>query len=653
MIKDSKKSREELLTEITELRLKLKAVEKQRIRSTQIVDTFIENEKYFRTLLENTNEGISIISLEGIFLFFSSSIKQILGYSSNGIIGLNIFDFTHPDDFSILSNMFDKLIKNPDTVQKIELKILHNDKSWRTIECFCKNHVNDPGISGIIMTFRDITEKINYSEHLNNMESQFRSLAENTPVGIFIFSENAILYANNMSEMITGFSKEELFKMSVIDLIHPEYKEVIKKNLESRIRGRSLPKRYEIKIIRKNGSLCWIDYSGSVINFGGKPVILGSVFDITNHKNLELALLDSREHIAVTLNSIADSVISTDENGRIVLLNQEAERTTGWTYSEAFGKPLNDILRFMEDSTHDPETNPIYKVLKKGSKVLLEKYILVSKNGDEIYIEGSCAPIHNTKGEITGIVLAFRDISKRLKMEDDIQRSHKLESIGVLTGGISHDFSNFLTIILGNVILAKMYAKPGDKISVKLTEAERAALRAKELTKKLLNFSTIGLPVKKLDSIEKAIRDSVQLALSGSNIDSEFLIADDLWPIKFDHDQMRQVIINLISNARNVMKKGKKITISASNILLEKDNQYSLTRGKYILISIKDEGPGISEENLKKIFDPYFSTTERDSYKGRGLGLTICYSIIKNHDGFITAESKMKEGSIFHIYLPV
>jgi two-component system cell cycle sensor histidine kinase/response regulator CckA len=222
----------------------------------------------------------------------------------------------------------------------------------------------------------------------------------------------------------------------------------------------------------------------------------------------------------------------------------------------------------------------------------------------------------------------------------------KLESLGVLAGGIAHDFNNLLMGILGNVSLAKMLGS--DEIKEILSEAEKASKKASRLTEQLLTFSKGGEPVKEKTSIDNVIRESAELILHGSNVKCQCKFPENLWKVKADKGQISQVIDNIVINADQAMPEGGRILITADNVVLKKGNKLSLPEGKYIKITIGDEGMGIPEEYLEKIFDPYFST----KLKGHGLGMTTVYSIIRKHEGNIKVESILGKGTTFYIYLP-
>ncbi len=240
------------------------------------------------------------------------------------------------------------------------------------------------------------------------------------------------------------------------------------------------------------------------------------------------------------------------------------------------------------------------------------------------------------------------DITDRRTMEEDLLKAKKLESVGLLAGGIAHDFNNLLVGILSNIELAKMKVINDSGAYERLTEAEQAAYRAKELTLQLLTFAKGGAPVKTVLAPGDLVREAVRLSLRGSNVKSDFFIPEDLWPVEADEGQLSQVINNVVLNADQAMPEGGTITVACENVVLGPSKVISLKEGKYVKVMIEDHGIGIAREHLSKIFDPYFTTKRR----GSGLGLSTAYSIVKKHDGMIVAESELGKGSRLQIYLP-
>jgi len=373
--------------------------------------------------------------------------------------------------------------------------------------------------------------------------------------------------------------------------------------------------------------------------------------ELVERKRAEEALAAEKEHLAVTLSSIGDGVITTDMGGHIVLINRAAEQLTGWTPRDVVGKPLVEVLPILQGKTRQPCENPVELAVKTGRVANLPGPVtLVGRDGSERVITGSGAPIRDQEGRLIGVVLVLQDITEKQRIEEERLKASKLESLGILAGGIAHDFNNILTAILMNLSLAKM-ALPAEKEAFKrLVEAEKASLRARDLTQQLLTFSKGGAPVKKTASILELIKDSANFALRGSKVRCEFSLLEDLWPVEIDQGQMSQVIHNLIINAQQAMPEGGTIQVKAENQVVEGGGELGggLRGGRYVKLSIADQGVGIAEEHLPKIFDPYFTTKP----KGSGLGLATTYSIIKRHGGHIRVVSKVGEGTTFYIYLP-
>lgn len=283
----------------------------------------------------------------------------------------------------------------------------------------------------------------------------------------------------------------------------------------------------------------------------------------------------------------------------------------------------------------------IIKALNTKSIILTEGEFSL-KNKQEYY-ELRVVPISDDE-----VIALVRNITDKKNSDEELLKLEKLNSIGTLAGGVAHDFNNMLTIILGNISLLKTDVNPKDKISKKLSNLERAVYQAKALTKQLLTFAKGNSPLKKVTYINDLIRESATLSLSGSNVACKMYIPKDLWPVEIDIGQISQVINNLVINSYQSMPNGGVITIRCKNIKLMDNEIISLPAGKYVSMAIKDQGCGISKDNLLKIFDPYFTTKET----GSGLGLASAYSIVKKHNGHIIVKSKVSKGSIFQIYLP-
>ncbi len=360
------------------------------------------------------------------------------------------------------------------------------------------------------------------------------------------------------------------------------------------------------------------------------------------------ALEEEKERLLVTIRSLSEGVITTDIDNNVLLMNPVAERLTGIDQHKAAGKPLNRILDLKDfNSGNNRQCNNIPLAGREVSA--REKGKLSSQNNNMEYIvECSSDPITNNNGDITGSVIVFRDITDEEFIEKELKKIQQLESLGLLAGGIAHDFNNILTSVLGNVNLAGLSTISNYDKEQCLQDAQNALLQARELTRQLLTFSKGGMPIKKTTSIKSIIEDSVNFILRGSNIISRLHFEDNLWNGIADRSQISQVIQNLIINAKQAMPHGGTIDIILKNVSIKEGNDLLLGEGDYIKIDLKDSGSGIDKNILPEIFNPYFTTKE----SGHGLGLSVVYSIITKHNGYIFVESEIGKGTIFSIYLP-
>jgi len=328
--------------------------------------------------------------------------------------------------------------------------------------------------------------------------------------------------------------------------------------------------------------------------------------------------------------------------GRFLEVNPAMVNITGYSRKELLQMNVSDLY------THPEERELVLEEVASGKRKVTREIYLRKKDGTEIVVSDAKVAMKDDASQILYFDGILEDITERRQLEEEHQKIEKLESIGTLAGGIAHDFNNLLTGIMGNIGLARRYAEPKSKAEERLLEAEKASLRAKDLTQQLLTFARGGAPVKKLVSIAELIQDSATFALRGSNVRCEFSLPDNLWSAEVDEGQMNQVISNLVINADEAMPEGGILNIGIKNRVVKTRNTLPLPEGNYVEITIEDHGVGISKEHLRKIFDPYFTTKQ----KGSGLGLSTAYSIIKNHGGYITAKSKLEVGTTFRIYLP-
>ncbi len=370
--------------------------------------------------------------------------------------------------------------------------------------------------------------------------------------------------------------------------------------------------------------------------------------EIEIHNETMGALRVSEERYRELADLLPQPVFEADTNGCLSFLNRAAFDAFGYVWRDIEdGLSLQRIFAGEEVAqlllASSPGTD--------GDRVDSAELTARRKDGSPFPVLVYTSPIMNEDRHegLRGIVI---DISEHKFMEGELLKAQKLESIGILAGGIAHDFNNLLTAILGNISLAHSLVGSESRLSKLMNDAEKASLQARNLTRQLISLVDDGAPLKCTSAIGEFIRDAAQLALSGSNVKCHFHLAENLWPLYCDPGQIHQLAASLVMNAKDFMPEGGMVEIGAANLEVAPGEVPSLKPGRYVKLSIKDHGVGIAAKDLPKVFDPYFSTKERGTQKGMGLGLTIAYAIIKRHEGHISIQSTPGMGTEVQVYLP-
>jgi PAS domain S-box-containing protein len=426
-----------------------------------------------------------------------------------------------------------------------------------------------------------------------------------------------------------------------------------------------------------------VEVNTRIMELGERKVLFSIVRDITERKRAEQALKEMNARLQTLIHAIPDMVFFKDVEGRHLLVNKAVMEVLGHSRDEILGKTVLDLMQPGPAAACRISDE---QAMQQNTPTHVEEHF-PGKDGSTRYYEFVKAPIFDSRNNCMGLVTIGRDITERKwvetelamhgdqlmlvveartrelteanaqlrkeiaereRMEEELIKVHKLESLGILAGGIAHDFNNLLTAILGNISMAVLDLDPAHPAQRQLSNAERASLRAQDLTQQLLTFSKGGAPVKKATSIGDLIRESAGFALRGSRVRCDISLSADLRLVDADEGQMSQVLHNLLINADQAMPSGGVIAVCAENVDLAAGSATLLAPGAYVKITIQDSGIGIPREHLTKIFDPFFTTKQR----GSGLGLSTTYSIIKKHDGSIAVNSSPGGGTLVTILLP-
>ncbi len=620
------------------------------------------NEEQLKLAIEGSGVGLWDWNVRTGELQYNERWAEMIGYTMEELSPTSIDtwrNLVHPDDRVRSDVLLRRHFTGELPVYECEERMKHKDGHWvwildRGAVSHWDEEKNPVRMAG---THLDITDR-KRSEEMLQKRAELLSLSQQAArMGVYDWDlvSNREHWTPEMRDLMGMQTDPQTnYRESWFAHIHPEDRVRSESAFREWINsGRQEEMREEYRIIR-NGEVRWIEARGRIIvDPAGKALrMIGTNMDITERKRSEQLMAQEKERLSVTLRSIGDGVITTDIHGNVSLLNKAAETMTGWQSEEAIGRPLTEIFVIINEHTRKACRNPVEAVLQTGDIVELANHTcLIAKDGQERVIADSGAPIQDSNGRVIGVVLVFRDMTEKQRLNDSLQRAQKLESLGMLAGGIAHDFNNLLSGIFGNVEMARESLTGGkaDQAPKYLTKALGVFERARGLTQQLLTFSKGGSPIRKTIPLAPLVRNSVLFALSGSNVSCRLEIADDLWHCDCDENQIGQVIDNIIINAKQAMPLGGQIVIIGENVCLEPGRGGTSSRvGNFVRISIQDQGIGMPREILSRIFDPFFSTKEA----GHGLGLATAFSIIQHHDGWIDVESQPGKGSAFNLFLP-
>ncbi len=639
-------------------------------------------EQKYEDLVELSDDIISLSDKHGRLFFLNNAGYRLLERTPQEVLGKPFTELIHPDDrekaLEVHRDLEESFVETDNFQNRYITKngkiipTLHNVRALR----------RDTGeFIGAQWIARDITKLKESEEGLKRAiawaeDEKARSEAILAAVsdGISIQDRNlTVIYQNRSQKILTGEKVGQLCHRAYAEAENAcpgcPVLEVLKDGKTHTVE----------KTTEKNGMTQTLEIKASPFTDSTGNIVAGIevVRDITERKKSEQQL----KFYSAAIEEAMDGIQIVSLDGLVIYSNKAVKEIYGYSPEELIGKHVNEmnadkefagriiIPSILKDGRWSGELMVVHKSGKSfpiwlatslvkddmGKPIALVgiiKDITERKHAEDIlkrHHEQLMKIVEERTSELTIVNESLRrEIADREKMEQELLKTQKLESIGILAGGIAHDFNNLLASIMGNVSLAMLDLNPSSDTYRQLDAAERASLRAQDLTRQLLTFSKGGTPVKRITMIPELIREAAGFAIRGSRVRCEFSFTSDLWLVDVDEGQISQAIHNLVINADHAMPEGGTITIRCDNMVVDSRCGLPLTPGDYVKITIHDSGIGILKEHLPKIFDPYFTTKQ----KGSGLGLATTYSIIKKHNGHIIAESALGSGTTFNIYLP-
>lgn len=621
----------------------------------------LESESRFRLLCEAAPLGVFLADTQGNCLFTNQYLQTVGGFSLEEALGDGFTRFIHPEDKERVIKEWIAAI-NVRGEYHGQYRFVRPDGTVRWVSTRTAPFIMDGVLAGNVGTIEDITERRQIEEALKGRETQLGEAQRTAHIGSWQFDlvTDKVMWSDELWR-IFGLTPRE-FGLSLdeyLAMVHRDDQYLVR-NLVAKFQEEKTDFAYDYRIVLPDGKVRFLRAQGrAILDEAGRLIrTMGTNQDITELKQAEEKQIESQQWLRAILTASRDGIIVEDD-GKVVYSNQSYAQMLGYDKPEEIvGLHISEILppEETERMTEFGEAR-----VRGESAPSIYEFQAKQKDGSLIRVEASVSS--SIIAGRTYISTAIRDVRERKQAEKDLaeseerlRQSQKMEAIGTLAGGVAHDFNNLLTVILGNIELAFGMMQPADPVGPRLVEVERAAKRAGVLTRQLLAFSRRQKMERRRINLNDTIGELIKLLhrIIGADVEVNLKTESDLSAIFADPAQIEQVVMNLAVNARDAMPLGGRLNIEISNVELDENYQRlypDVLLGRYVLITVSDNGTGMDEQTKARLFEPFFTTKEVG--RGTGLGLSMVYGIIKQNDGHINVYSELGHGTTFKLYLPI
>ncbi|MFH0784471.1 MAG: PAS domain S-box protein [Pseudomonadota bacterium] len=490
-----------------------------------------------------------------------------------------------------------------------------------------------------------LTENERACETLQDSEKRYRRLFESAKDGILILDADTgkVVDVNPFLMQLLGYSYNEFRGKHIWEI--GAFKDVAASKDAFKILQDNEYIRYEdLPLETRDGQLISVEFISNVYLVDHSKVIQCNIRDITAAKA-------ERKRLMAAIEQVGEAIVITNAQGIIQFVNSAFERTTGYSREEAVGQNPRILQSGKQDEL-------FYRNLWdtiSGGRTWAGRLVNKHKNGTLYTEETTISPVRDTSNQIVNYIAVKRDITSHLKLVAQFQQAQKMEAVGILAGGVAHDYNNMLSVILGYSELALNKINPSEPLYDDLQEIFKAAERSKDITRKLLAFARKQTIIPVMLDLNQNVENILKMLqrLIGEDIDLAWRPKIGLCPIKMDPVQVDQILANLCINARDAITDIGKITIETGTAFFDETycaDHAGFIAGEYVLLAVSDDGCGMDKETLDQIFEPFF--TSKGIGQGTGLGLSTVYGIVKQNNGFINVYSELGKGTTFRIYLP-
>jgi PAS domain S-box-containing protein len=592
-------------------------------------ETIRRSEEYFRSLIEHSAEVIDILNPDGVIRYTTPSVKRVLGFEPEEVIGRNVFELIHPDDRERSMYAFQRDLAIFDGSRTFEVRVQHRDGSWRWFEAAARNLLDNPSVGGIVVTSRDVTARREAAAELRRNNAILAAIPDAVVV---TDTDGRVTYWNHGAERLFGWSVDEVVGAVLHERVAEDVRSRFRCELERVLAGEEIAGEFED--IRKDGSRILTDTTISVIRDprGAPRAVLRIARDITEHRLM-----------GRVLEEMPEAVIFLDARNRIVSCNAATERTFGYAADELIGQPVE--LLSVEGDARAPAPVPDIIEATRRHGGWSGEVVRRRKDGSHIPVRLITGVVRDSDGRIIGQAGLLRDLTDEKRTEMQMRRAERMTSLGTLLGGLAHELNNPLTSIKSFaqlLLLDERSEEDRDGLEVIHQEADRAAQLVADLRLIARQTREMATPPREPVDLNEMVRSIVaprRAAALRFEIRAE--LQDGLAPVWADRLRVEQMIRQLVLNAEQAME-----SIDSDGELVIRTR----ASGGSAVIEVADTGPGIDAGDQERIFDPFWTTKEQG--EGIGLGLSMVHTVVTEHDGEIRVSSEPGSGATFVVELP-
>ena len=619
----------------------------------------------FLALVERSRDILVLIDPQGTVEYANRALEDLLGYRPTSVVGRSIFALLGDSEMQSLSEAVYRVVIESAPAMRLEQSVRDRRGAFHHFDVMVERAELEPATEVIVLTAHDVTKHRQIEEELRSSEELYRTIFESSVQGVSVVQDERIVAANAAAAAVMGIRHAELLRLDARELFALVHPDDLQRVLDFFAGVMAAPDRVRHARYRqrhRNGDVRWVDIFVRAGIFQGRPAHFIVSLDVTETRNAQDALRRERDFVSAVLDTVGALIVVLDTSGHVVGWNAACEQLTGYSDSDALGARFADLV------VPEGERAGIEKLLESMTKEAYPKGGFSrwkTSSGQIREIEWRNSVITNEKGEVEFLIGTGLDVTERMAAERDLHameaqllQAQKLEAVGQLTGGIAHDFNNLLTAILAAAELAKEAVEKDPETARRdLEEIVKEGRRGARLVNKLMAFS-------RRESLERvpldlaAVASDVErtfLRLLPESVAIELAIMGRTFPVLADRGALEQILVNLVTNARDAMPEGGVLRVTV------KDGEHVPANEKgepvpgatalpHVVVEVSDSGIGMDELTLSRIFEPFFTT--KPMGRGTGLGLATVYGLVKKHDGFVEVESHVGKGTTFRLFFP-